>query len=148
MAAARSLWEGKPLSFTVRSPKLESESLKFSAISRFSVFGGDGLGWWQPGDVQAGAVAAQNRAEAAHVSGKREVHHVCSLPGNRATGWVRVFYRFLKNKSTDSEYWKVSKWRQKVAEGRHTYSEVFNRPWLRSCCTTSWAWSWWKDSPE
>lgn len=29
-----------------------------------------------------------------------------------------------------------------------TYSVVFNRPRLCSCCTTSRAWSWWKDSPE
>lgn len=53
---------------------------------------------------------------------------------------------FICSKSTFKVF-RIAFWAT-VAIFSHTYSEVFSRPWLCSCRTTSWAWSWWKDSPE
>lgn len=79
--------------------------LIFSSFTVFSIR--------RPGDVEAGAVAAQNRAEAAHVSGWREVHHSCSLPVStgRWCGWefgsLQWLHRFVKKEK--KKYWNVKK---------------------------------------
>lgn len=123
MAAARSLWDGKPLSFNVRNPKLEL-LFHFKQLQQFSISGKHCLCWWRPGDVEACAVTAENRAKAAHVSRWREVHHSGSIPVNADTCWVWpqwpqqffVFFKKKRRKKKKNEKWQMgssqTSWRQ------------------------------------